>query len=409
MERPAIRSPRATRDADWPAPRSATRSITRATLADCRDDLTSAVLPDQDTAICGETDSIHSAHLMGAAAAQNYGQTSYRIRQPFDFADREGTIVFDAEAAIGSNGLWGFLTVAITADPIPAPSFASQQNSENSAIVRDGVLVELTWDCAGVGTSIGAIHAFRNFVDTSVTPAQVCIPTARGKLNHFELHVSNHHIELFGTPASADGVTFEPLRSLGGADLDLPFSRGYVHLDVHNHATLKYSAPPIDAWTIRFDNVGFDGPVVNNTRDFGSPLNGTMHGDWMELGNRVPRASDPPAVVKIPGVRAGGIARGVLAYTAWYLGDGHIEDYVLNYRLNGNAWHERPIDAAEAAVMRTNPPRGFGGQGALGQQIVIDPSELVDGDNTLELTASESVPQNYPPAVLNVDLVLTEN
>ena len=37
-------------------------------------------------------------------------------------------------------------------------------------------------------------------------------------------------------------------------------ARSFVHLGVHNHATLKYGADP--AWTSVFDNFSFDGPIL---------------------------------------------------------------------------------------------------------------------------------------------------
>jgi hypothetical protein len=45
-------------------------------------------------------------------------------------------------------------------------------------------------------------------------------------------------------------------------------------------------------------------------------------------------------------------------------------------------------------------------QGQLGQIISVMPSDLVQGDNTLEFVAV-NVPQGYPPCLANIDLVLT--
>src|SRR5204862_4962566 len=46
-------------------------------------------------------------------------------------------------------------------------------------------------------------------------------------------------------------------------DVTLPFTSGYVQLGVYNHASVKYSPDhAIDAYIARFDNVGFDGPVL---------------------------------------------------------------------------------------------------------------------------------------------------
>ena len=55
--------------------------------------------------------------------------------------------------------------------------------------------------------------------------------------------------------------------AIGSADL--PCSRGYVSLIVRNHATMKYWAG--SAGLQRFDNVGFDGPVVDGWREHSVP------------------------------------------------------------------------------------------------------------------------------------------
>jgi hypothetical protein len=75
--------------------------------------------------------------------------------------------------------------------------------------------------------------------------------------------------------------------------------------------------------------------------------------------------------------------------------------YTLRLRWNGKAWHDRALNAGEISVLTSG-----NNQGAIAQMVDVDPSELVAGDNTLELL-TQNVPQNYPPAVLNVDLVLS--
>src|SRR5262249_4756843 len=91
-----------------------------------------------------------------------------------------------------------------------------------------------------------------------------------------------------------------------------------------------------------------------------------------------------------------------LSLSSWYLTDSaKPEDFVLSYRFNGKAWRDRPLTTGELANLT-----GSHSQGQLGQIIDVAPSDLVDGDNTLELT-TKNVPQGYPPAVANIDLVLT--
>jgi len=76
--------------------------------------------------------------------------------------------------------------------------------------------------------------------------------------------------------------------------------------------------------------------------------------------------------------------------------------YVLRYRLNGGAWHDRPISADEAAVLSDTRS-----QGAMAITIDVAMADLVSGDNSLEFS-SQNIPQNYPPAVSNIDLILSK-
>src|SRR6185436_15605790 len=127
--------------------------IGAATVPACRGGLPGQVYPSGDAIVCDGNDAIQSSHLLVLVAAQNYGQNSYRIRQPFDFTDRTGTIVFDAE---GHNvGLLGWISLEVTEDPTPAPSFTLQQNFENGAIPRNGIEIQLENICAGDNVGIG--------------------------------------------------------------------------------------------------------------------------------------------------------------------------------------------------------------------------------------------------------------
>jgi hypothetical protein len=96
-----------------------------------------------------------------------------------------------------------------------------------------------------------------------------------------------------------------------------------------------------------------------------------------------------------------GVSSARLTFTAWYVGGGSYGMYGLKYRFNGGAWHDHPLTPAEVSLFTTPP----GIQGAVGHVIDVALSDLTSGDNTLEIV-STNVPQNYPPAVANVDLVL---
>ena len=92
---------------------------------------------------------------------------------------------------------------------------------------------------------------------------------AKGSLNHVEIYLTQTHVEVWASDASPDGVTFPNFQRLYAGDLDLPFGRGYVSLIARNHATIKYGGGL--AWIQRWDNVGFDGPVVGGWREASVP------------------------------------------------------------------------------------------------------------------------------------------
>src|SRR5262249_7633752 len=148
--------------------------------------------------------------LLMAAAEQSYGQLSLRIRQPFDFRDRTGTIVFDVEAEI-TGFLQGWPSIAITEAPTPAPSFAVLQNFENGAIPRAGLEVHFMQICGAEDrTGVHLINVFRNLEEHFYYADQfgrqpTCVLTERGALNHFEIRVSRKRVEVWGTDRSQNG------------------------------------------------------------------------------------------------------------------------------------------------------------------------------------------------------------
>lgn len=394
-----------------------------ATIGECRTDLPAQVFPDQDTLVCDPNAAIASNHLLVAVGAQNYGQNSYRIRQPFDFADRTGTISFDAEGYL-LHSLFGWISVEITEDPAPLPNFSigaeGQNNDEGGAIPRNAIEIQLQTGCLAQPGTVGVrfVDVITDYVDTLYQDEQPpCVTGAKGKLNHFEIKLSQSHVEVWGTPYSEDGETFDELVLLHASDITLPFSRGYVQLTTHNHATLKYSADDsygatesIDAWVTRWDDVGFDGPVIP-TREYevGDSLVMGMDahnisGPVMNVGYRLPDTADgAPVELVLPGVELDGIGSARLAVGMWYLlGDAERppQGFVLRYRWNGNAWRERMLTAGELAVLGNGHA-----QGALGQVLDVELADLVEGDNVLQLE-TQGVPQSYPPAASAIDLVL---
>jgi hypothetical protein len=385
-------------------------AINAAKLPSCRSDLPTQVFPDQDAVICDPSDTVRSNHLMVVVAAQNYGQNSYRIRQPFDFADRTGTIVFDAEGA--NVGLYGWVSLEITEDPTPAPSFTIFQNLENGAVPQNGLEIQLALNCTGTCVGVSNMLEYDDFAQTIVydgSQRNLSVPASAGRLNHFQVKLSTKHVDVYATPASNDGKAFGTPVLLGSADLKLGFSRGYVHLTTHNHATMKYSHDTVDAWIARWDNVGFDGPAIVGTyREYSVPDSLIATGSGMKnVAYRLADASKGPVqVLSFENVDLTSVTGARLALENWSYhaaGSPAPSTYALNYRLNGHGWHARPLTASELRMMTTLPNAG-----TRSVMVDVDVAELVPGKNTLELTTSNAAPEAVPVA-LNIDLILKTN
>jgi hypothetical protein len=93
-----------------------------------------------------------------------------------------------------------------------------------------------------------------------------------------------------------------------------------------------------------------------------------------------------------------------LAVSAWYdshAGGANPSAFILRYRLNSNAWHDRTLNAKEAALLGSSLSHG-----QISQMLDLTLTDLVQGENTLEFV-TVNVPQGYPPVIANVDLILT--
>jgi hypothetical protein len=411
------------------------QAIGLALIPTCRSGIGEQVWPDQDTLICDPVPELASSHLLVAAAAQFYGQNGYRIRQPFDFAGRTGTIVFDASTEPLSP-VFGWISLAITEDPISSPGYAIYGNDEGSIIPKNAVAVHFI--NAGGDGHIGVrnVHVFHDHADTVYTPPGSVLNASHpvGKLNHFEVLVSQSAIEVHVSPHSENGVDFEAPVLVYTQPIDLPFSRGYVQLSLHNHASLKYSEGALtNASVARIDNVGFDGPVLANFREyevpdalvefnqpgfqaFGDPHNPENKG--MEIGYFLNDAAQGPkqtlhfADVDLTGAASARVV--VTLCTNFGAANGTAPEFKLLARFNGNAWRERQLTAAEAALdgpgpttvdSNGNPIGSPASQGRLALMIDVPLEDLVSGENTLEFV-TDNVPLDYPPVVSNIDLVL---
>jgi hypothetical protein len=428
-----------------------------ALIGQCRGGLSNTrVLPDADVFVCDPIATIPTRHALAAAAEQNYGLATYRVRQPFDFAGRTGTIKLDMD--LSNNGLGGWPALVISEDPAAAPSFDWQERGSGP---RNGVDIEFgTGWCNTAHTLETIVYTFNDYLQTSHIPSFDCsIPhamTAPDSLNHVEIYLTQTHLEVWTSDASPDGASFPNLHKLWEGSLALPFSRGYVTLAVRNHATLKYWLG--SAATVRFDNFGFDGPTITGWREYSAPdsltpyqglpgckMGGTTcqwegdvipanptdadrvmcanttctyDGQGRNVGYNIPTVDDAgaqPVAFPFKGVTLAGAKRARLVLAAdypWFEWANMFPPPThmnLRHRENGGAWHDRFVTDVEAnAFMDFNPSLGGAGAsaGLLNQVIDLDFAELKDGDNTVELLGAGTWTGSYHITVTGVDLVL---
>ncbi|MCU1501938.1 MAG: hypothetical protein JWM12_1292 [Ilumatobacteraceae bacterium] len=190
-------------------------------------------------------------------------------KQPFHFAGRTGTVVFDVSAdSQGSHAAWPeFL---ITDDPIPGArrsiSFQPPPHAQNEI----GFSIDAGCNGQDATTVVGVIFLTVDGVYSELQNSRPnCIAKgSRTAMNHFEVQLSQDHIEVWGTDAGST-----TLKQLAVEDIALAptFKQGLVWLnDVHYNA--RKAVEPCACGTqfdhtFAWDNLGFDGPKTY--RDLG--------------------------------------------------------------------------------------------------------------------------------------------
>jgi hypothetical protein len=203
-----------------------------------------------DTALQQSTIAVASGRLHINAGEQNYGDSAVRVNQPFDFAGRSGTITFD----VNTNQADGWAEIALSELPYPYVSFASDNTF--GPFPQEGILLQFRGSLGCV-----SLKVYRQGAQTA--DAYNCgdygVKTNAAVLNHVVMQISTSQITV-----RTDGHKVAFPVSLG-------FSRGYLYLISHNHATMKYANQP--TWDTQWDNLSFDGPVIPLTRVALSPFN----------------------------------------------------------------------------------------------------------------------------------------
>lgn len=211
------------------------------------------------------------------AQNDNHGVVNLNIypKQPFDFAARTGTVVFDvSNDTDGTHGAWP--EFVITDKPVPGVRMdvstavpAASPNEIGFTLAGGCVNEPDVW-------SVGQFFMSKNNVYSDPAFTQVsCVKKSTGvggDLNHVEFRVNQKRAEVWATNPGGD-----QLQLLAYADnLDLGFTRGLVWIDdVHYNARKADPSPCMCGLqfehTFVWDNLGFDGPKTYRDLGFDVP------------------------------------------------------------------------------------------------------------------------------------------
>lgn len=341
----------------------------------------------------------------------SYNYLEARIRQPFDFAGRTGTLQWEADARTsGSHGWW--VETWITEEPVPGANLHDNQLVSSANAIGIVLALNCGQSAAGAGTSgsgkvgVERIILVKDYQVTDVydpfsgpNANNRCVTTEQGELNKFQFKLSENRIEVFAT--NVGGTELIPLAE---ADMDLGFSRGYVHLSHVHYNAHKAEVTPYQSY--QWARVAFDGPVLATPRAYqiADPLS-KVSVDATCATNEVFRISyglseqklydlgagpDSPIPLAFADVDVTNATGARLTFNTTYVSAGD----KLSFRFNGKTWHEYVVPAINTTWER----QGF--------SIPVPVEDLVPGQNTLELgtnTASFAMPPNSMH-VANIDL-----
>jgi hypothetical protein len=412
--------------------------VVAAPIPACRASFTStSVYPPNDTLIC-DPRGTRGSQLLTATAVQYYGNNSYMIRQPFDFAGRTGKIDFDVDNGGGYQLLGGYPSITVTQDPAPATTFQEFTNFETGPVPRNGIIVKFSvaaGSCSTTQASAVNVMVYKDYAPTILPSSGTvgCVNISPGAMNHYEIQLSQNSIDIYGTDYSTDdGQTFANLHKIYSAPISLSFTRGYVHVGARNHATVKYGFGP-DV-VLHWDNIGFDGPVIPYGVSYEIPDNTTM-GTYTGLGYE---AGKTPSTVMNLGYQlqdgTGGKAAGIydpvnklsalqfrnvstsgmtsarLTFNGFFLNSAQTPATTAwgwQYRFNGGAWRTRTLNALEvSAINNTLAIDNSGSAGNISMVVDVPVGDLANGTNNFEILPIGGAPMNYPPVIANIDLTL---
>lgn len=358
------------------------------------------VLPPDDVVICdGPSPSGGTSRQLNEVFhdAGDFGFNSMRIRQPFDFSDRSGKIVWEVDAKINpvniGHGWW--FEMWITPDPAPMPYHGAPTVM---AYPRKGIGLALQFakGCEQTETKwqnmletvhiVEDYHVLRTIHDFE--PWGQCFEVADGELNRFELEISRDSFTFRASNRGQPDLTYE----VSADGLDLSFERGYVHFQHAQYNAHKdgYATP---VQTFRWDNIGFDGPVLGIPRSYESLDEYPELGAGVSIGYNL--SNGETATLHFDEVDLQGATRATLGVSLMAS-----FGQTLEYRLNDGAWHEFeiPLTGEETVEEPLTALR------ALSFEIPLE--ELLEGENSMQFRIG---PSSWVEGIGNVELLVETN
>jgi len=320
-------------------------------------------------------------------------------KQPFDFANRTGTVAFDvSNDTTGTHGTWPELW--LTDQPVPAPFMHS--SCAFCSLPRNGFGIRFGGDrgTCPEGWRAESVTIVRNYVaeerhiyESNTTGAQIrekgCASLSTGPnggLNHVEIRISHDQIDVYASDAGSK----TPLRLINTiTDANLSFSRGLIWIeDAHYNAEKAVSLngmPSQKNHTFTWDNVAFDGPPTYRDLSFdvldqGAPLGGGVFDlGWNTTGTQ-------PAMLRTLPITAANIAAARSALLLFNFGL-YTAPSAFKYSING---HASSVASPLSATVR----------GMRSLALPVELSYLVAGPQNIGLSSDTDM------LVSNVSLVL---
>lgn len=310
----------------------------------------------------------------------SFAFTSLRIRQPFDFANREGTIVFDVDAKrnIDFDGHGWWVEIWLSADPTPMPYHGAPTVGSYARRAIGFQLAPASTECfhqeSPVCNQVGRIVIEKDFKierDGPIDPNGT-FNTFDAKLNRFKFVVSTSKVELWGSNYDAKG---EMVKLAVADNLALDWTRGYIHLQHAQYNAGKAHAS--SSQTFRWDNVAFDGPAFPTPRGYEAPDASEMVGNGdspvVQFGYDLVRGGAKPVDLVIPGVDLTNALSATLNFDMVTHGGRD-----LKYSLNGGELHtlKTPDALGHDDLMRTF-------------SLPVPLTELIAGDNAVHFECDD--------------------